>query len=291
MKNKFLVLGFKNAKQFKPGKYKDKVGDLSGTKDRDSMNFFVEPITKFQVSNLLHVLFGERPSPSLRETLIPRIDYYFDKAENSYIKLDSLKVKNKKGEDGFIYETMQIKKSVWNSWNPQSFIYWGKVKLLLEENYDNFINLLTELYGYNPTTKTFQWWIDFFRKNPNDKVKDYIKSLKGKTPLYTILFETGKDFVWNMNSRTMRTVNFGVIKNGVTKHHGTIIVPVSDEDLSKLSRANGTILDGGFVWIKGVFTENQIDWDDYVLLGEINSEKTNLTKYYENKNKSKQEQN
>jgi len=284
MKNKFLVLGFKNARQFRPGKYKDKVGDINGTRDRDDIDFFEEPITKYQVSNLLHVLFGERPSPTLRETLIPRIDYYFDKANNSYIKLDSLKINN-----NFVYETMQIKKSAWNSWNPNVWIYWEKVKQMLDENYDDFISLMKKEYGFNPLEKSFNEWIPIIREN--GVIKNYLLNVKGKKPIYDYVYSDNKQERANINknSRTMRTVLTAPVN--ITKHHGEIIIPVSDEDLSKLSRANGTILDGGFVWIKGVFSENQIDWDGFQSVNEINSEKTNLTKYYENKNKFKQEQN
>jgi hypothetical protein len=274
--NNFLILGFKNAKQFKPKKYKDKFFDLNGTHDRDDSYFFEEPITKFQISNLLHVMFGERPSPSLRETLIPRIEYYFQKAEKSYIRLDSLKIKNKKGEENFIYETMQTRKSIENSLNPNVIVYWEKVKQLMENDFNCFINLLQKEYGFNPLDKSLNEWIPILKENL--VVKNYLLNVKGKKPVYDYIYSENKKVRAriNQNSRTKRTVLFG--KESVTKHHGEIIVPIENEDLEKLSKSTATILDGGLVWIKGVFNENQIDWEGFIKMTEINSEKTKLKK-------------
>jgi hypothetical protein len=88
--NKFLFLEFKNAGFFKKHKRtKDKIFDLSSTRNRKDEEEFEEPITYFQVSNILHVLFGERPVPSIRESLYSRNEYLVQKSLNSYIKINS----------------------------------------------------------------------------------------------------------------------------------------------------------------------------------------------------------
>lgn len=282
--NNFLILGFKNAKQFKPKKYKDKVVDLNGVRDRDESYFFEEPITKFQVSNLLHVIFGERPSPSLRETLIPRIEYFFKKAENSYLRLDSLKIKNKKGEENFIYETMQTRKALWNSWNPNVIVYWEKIyNVLTDEEIKTLEELFNSEFKIKPKEKPLKYWVNYLREINNEKIKNFFLNLKGKKYIYNYIFFDGTD----IQQTIKRTVLFG--KEPVTKHHGEIIIPINNDDLKKISKSTATILDGGFVWIKGIYNENQIDWEGFKKMTEINSEKTNLKQYYENKNKSKQE--
>jgi len=65
--NKYLMLDFKNASLIRCHKgTKDKIIDPVGDQyktDRSVDMEFVEPITVQQISNMLHVLFGERPKP------------------------------------------------------------------------------------------------------------------------------------------------------------------------------------------------------------------------------------
>ncbi len=48
-------------------KTNDFIFDLNGKRQRRDTLFYKEPVTVHQVSNVLHVLFGERPKPSIRE--------------------------------------------------------------------------------------------------------------------------------------------------------------------------------------------------------------------------------
>ena len=90
--NNFLILKFRNAGLFrKHFNTKDKIWDIDGSRDRKDEPEFVEPITVHQVSNMLHVLFGERPKSTVRKSAYDRLEYYFDKASDSYIKITTMK--------------------------------------------------------------------------------------------------------------------------------------------------------------------------------------------------------
>ena len=75
--HKYLELSFQNA------------GLIISDNGRNVSNRFVEPITIFQVSNVIHRLFGERPVPTFRQSNIPIIGYLFHKAAESYLKIDN----------------------------------------------------------------------------------------------------------------------------------------------------------------------------------------------------------
>lgn len=91
--NKYLELSFENA------------GLIVSDNGRNVSNRFVEPITIFQVSNVIHKLFGERPVPTFRQSNIPIIGYLYNKASESYLKIDNILDQN----GNFIKETFMKK--------------------------------------------------------------------------------------------------------------------------------------------------------------------------------------
>ena len=80
---KYLRLKYKDARLFptKRGTGKNgKVYELGKSPVNRKGLVWEEPITPYQVSNVIHVLFGERPVSSIKKTFYPKIDKYVEKA-------------------------------------------------------------------------------------------------------------------------------------------------------------------------------------------------------------------
>lgn len=270
--NKYLILGFKNAGLFRKHRNtKDKMFDMGERKERKDEPEFKEPITVHQISNMLHVLFGERPKPINRVTLYPNVPYLFEKAQNSYIRIDSYK--NDKGK--FHSETIQTKKSVGNAWNTQTYLSWERTrKLLGDELFDMFVKTIKEVYGFDidtPLEKVKPIILD----NPDGRVDAMFKLMKEnkKKPIYDAIYgDSATSSSINMNPNTQLTVLTGL--DSIIRLSGEIVVPVTDEDLKKIGENKGcaTLLDGGLVYIKGKKSSNIINVDDFVPVHEISLE-------------------
>jgi hypothetical protein len=78
----------------------------------------------------------------------------------------------------------------------------------------------------------------------------------------------------NQNSRTRLTIVKGIDKK--TIFHGSIIVPVNNDDIEKIRKSKGcpTLLDGGAVFIKGL--KNNVSVHGYTRVGDISMEKRQL---------------
>lgn len=272
--NKFLILEFKNAGLFrKHKKTKDKMFDMFGKKDRLESQEFIEPITVHQISNMLHVLFGERPKPINRETVYDKIPYIFEKACNSYLKIDSFK----DDKNQYQKHTIQTKKSVGNSWLTSSYMNWNRVyKLLGDELYTLFKQTISDVYQINITNTSFNKVKEIILNQPDTRIDNLFKFLntKSKKPIYDFVYGKGNEPTnINKNSRTQLTIISGLDK--IIRLDGTILVPVSDDDLDKIKNSKGcvTILDNGLVYIKGVKSNNIINTDDFTKVNEISLEK------------------
>jgi hypothetical protein len=275
---KYLMLGFSNASLIRWHRgTKDKISDpigLGNKVERRIETEFVEPITAQQISGMLHVLFGERPKPMNRKTVYKRMEYLYEKAGECYLKFD-----NYTDADGrFQTEVFQTNKSSWNSWQTTSFMNWNRVhKLLEDEYYTLFINMVKEVFNHTPETITFVEIAKLLKDNGDQRVVDVFKILNsnGKTPLYMWISGEGtqKSDI-NKNGRTQLTI----IKGIDTKINlsGSIIVPVNDEDIQKIRNAKGcaTLLDGGAVFIKGL--KNNVNAYGYTRVGDISMEKRQL---------------
>jgi hypothetical protein len=233
----------------------------------------IEPITSQQISSMLHVLFGKRPKPMNRETVYTADEYIIEKAKNSFIKITSYK--DDKGK--FYGETIQLKKAVYNAWNPVSYMNWNRVeKLLGEELFNEFMSVIYDVFGVEREETTFNKIKDCILNTKDERLDNIFAELnsKGKKPLYDSIYGVGTSVTSiNMNSRTQLTVTSGLDK--VMKLDGQLLVPVSDEDLEQIKNNKGcaTILDGGIVLIKSVKSANTINTDDYTLVGDISLEK------------------
>jgi hypothetical protein len=87
MSNKFIKFSIKNAKLFpknektkdfvRVGVNKDKLIFTGESRTNIKNSSFKETITVHQISNVLHVLIGEKPVPSFRKTFMNEITLFF----------------------------------------------------------------------------------------------------------------------------------------------------------------------------------------------------------------------
>jgi hypothetical protein len=287
---KYLFLNFRNAKLFKSKRTKDKAFNLGISQDRKDMSIFKEPITVYQVSNLLHVMFGERPVPSMRTCFYDKVDYYFEKAKESYIKIDTPKFATDKLKTTFVYpyEIIQTKKSVWNSFNKQKDVNWKLVETYVGgvSPLHTIKQKLNQVLKVNVDDYIFMDVIEMVQKlttNVRLDLYNTINSLGNNAGLcrcfgvYDVnkkLFETPNVLgITNNYARTALTVVNGIEPN-TTVLNGSIIVPVTDEDIERLKNTftgTTTILDGGLVWLEHI--THDFNPDDYTKMSEISTEK------------------
>jgi len=285
--DKYLILEFKNAGYFTNKMTKDFIFELSVKTPRIGSLIRKEPITVNQVSNVLHVLFGERPVPSNREVVFDKVDYYYQMALKSYLNINTPKIPTifSKGVKDFASETIHVKKSVHNSWSKADFVYWERFsKLLGVDLLNDFKQVLSDLFNVPDISEKYT--VIELRNEiksrgmlNNETLKSLFKKMihNKKTPLVMYFtdekkYEKRKSDI-NSSSNTRLTVNSGIEK--ITKISGEIIVPVTDEDIVKLRNSKGcaTILDGGLVFIKCVLNESRINIDNHVKVSEISLEK------------------
>lgn len=160
----YLVLEFKNAGFFRKNKLtSDYIFDIKGKRKRIDSLCYKEPITVNQVSNVIHVLFGERPKPSLRDVAFDNVDYYYQKAMQSYLRIDSYKRKITDRKTGiereeFVSEMLQTKKAVSDSWSKTDLMYWKRVsKFLGEDLFCEFKELLSGLFEVEDITDKYSF--------------------------------------------------------------------------------------------------------------------------------------
>jgi hypothetical protein len=303
---KFLKLVFRNAGVFynrdfydsrKSGRTQDYVvlGGNNGCKKRvDYHQNFKEPITVYQVSNVIHVLFGERPVSSFREVYHERIDYLFNKALDSLMIIDNYSRKCDRFVDReYVKETVMTKKSVHNSHSPSLDMNWFKVKLFLSDDnlpinlYEFFITESSRVFDIDVTKISFKELKELYMSVDKDEINHIIDVLKKylKTPIVNYLINEGYDNSINQNyiSGLKRTVNNGLYH--VYRLSGTIYVPITKDDIDRLREVSTgvcTLLDGGMVYIDSIIEDFELDHiDNYIKIKDLSTEKID---YNETKN-------
>jgi hypothetical protein len=264
MGNKVIKIEFRNAKLFvKDTKTKDFVlttgGEYMKRKDRPNTNF-VEPITVNQVSNMLHVMLGERPVPSFRYVPYSKVDEIFDIANNGYLKIttptqtverDDVTITN------FMPEITTLNKAVWDSFSKPPSIEWFKVeKYFGDELFNEFIKLFKKLIGYNPQDKPFIYYQNKLPSyNDISPVVEFLLKHK-KKPILNFLTKGGT-FDFSEITKSGR-IGETVIK-GVTDAYflsGIIYITVPEEMLDRFQFNTANILDGGLATITKIFDED-----------------------------------
>jgi len=274
---KYLILKFQDAKLFRNKDSQDKVTDyLYGNSDRGKQKFFKEPITTYQVSNVLHVLFGEKPVPSLKKMMpfYKKNEDLFEKANNSYLKFDSYYRRLNKNKDKFIYitEIMQTKKSLNISWNPVSYFNWERIRLKIgDENFKLFLELLESNFGVTTKSK----FIDIIKIIQNQKVVgDFLIKIRKKVVATDINnYHKNRTVQMNQHGGSALTVTTSIEHPVILS--GTILVPVTDADIIKVKENKGcaTILDGGLVYVDGIEDGDTLSDEGFEIMQNISTEK------------------
>jgi len=283
---KYLFLSFKNAGLFRESsRSRDRILEGKTSTPRSGGLQYVAPITGHQVSNMLHVLVGERPVPSLRKTSLTVNKEIFDLANKGYLKITTPKVKM--GDRDPIYPENIIKtaKSVSDSTRkPDAHVYWERIRKLIgdELNY-SFITLLTELLGSNVRRKYTA--IEARNKimeehSDNHKIIAFKELLTSESLKSLTNWLDGKDNAIDSNPKVLIRNNSGVAN--ITKLRGEIIIPLTEHYADKISKGGGvaTILDDGLVVIEDIIDEDDM-YDNmlegFTLISEI-SKKTKKIK-------------
>jgi hypothetical protein len=276
--DKFLVLDFKNAGFFnKNPKTNDVILEYDTYSNRGSAKQFVEPITYFQISNMLHVLFGERPSPSLRGSIIKPIDYLVTKAKESYLRIDTMEnIKpNKNGRKSYPSEVIQLKKAVWNSFSTNGFLNWYKVKKSIGiDKFNTLKELILTHMGIDIGVVSCNEFVKKWRLvGGNMVVEEYLVKTCVRKPFVDYFKNDESKKAINNVTGIKRTNLMGI--DTITKLDGRILVPVNDDDIIRIKNWTGcaTLLDGGLVRIVGLEIIETTLVDDYTLVGDISVEK------------------
>lgn len=287
--NKYLILNFKDAKLFRKDRVSEnkKCKDISFTpynstfKKRNNIEPFIEPITVHQISNMLHVLFNERPVPSNRKVFYKRNETYFNIAQKSYLKINTPTFYNKSlNKNVYQGEFIQTKKAVWDSVVQKPPYNWELVKQYFwrYSEFEEFINYANDFFGYNVLSKPYYYMRNLAKNKTLNELEDFFKKIKsiGK---YGGLCDNLNPKNKDNNFFVKQNVSARTTVNGVDKYaslRGQIIVPVSDEMINILdthSKGFATLLDGGFVWIDSIKNGATVSIDEFTKVSDISDER------------------
>jgi len=271
-----MILDFKGGGIFRNHpKSRDKSYDLLAKKNlpRSSMKQFIEPITVYQVSNVVHVLFGERPTPTLRVVCYDRVEYLFEKAKNSFLRIDTPKTKN----GNLIGEVIITNKSSWNSWSTEINANWKVIENYLEEDYFKKLKtVLSDVFGESVLSETFLSLIPKIKNSEDERLIEFMAdiSINGKKAFKDLIESTNPNVKSNINrsKRSLLTTPNGL--DTIYRLSGKIMVPVTDEDLIKLSNNSGfaTFLDGGYLTIESIKDSDSVDDYGFTKVSDISIE-------------------
>lgn len=300
--NNYIVLRFRNAKLFRNKRTtKDKVFDDNVNKrDRFGIPWFVEPITVHHISNMLHVIFGERPVPTVRETGIPygKNKDIFEMAKNSHLRLDVFYHEAKDGKQVLVDETVRIKKAAPDAWEPNPApLYWERVRKIMANNFDGFYDKLCDVLGPDQKDRLFHdVWRDLqgivqhkLVGKEFAKPREILAYLRGVDEaklvgLIDYLASVGRTGfadgilipVLTKQLNAVKGAEITVVKGKDTASfiNGSIYVPVDDAWIEKAQQqtGNATILDGGFVWIDSIRSGNELSLDGFRKMDEVSLE-------------------
>lgn len=234
------------------------------------------------VSNLLHVLAGERPKPTLRPfTKIPRDEAIYEMARMSLVKV----------HDDCPEEIKTVRKAVRDSWHTATLryslngetknikgglIYHARLQRYLGQNlYDDFLSVLKAVSGcVDPTVDfTAHEAIEYLNAHNRDaRVLSLASRCKreNKASLANLLAPAGNTESIDIHCRGSNKVDMLLVGAGIEKVRtisGVIFAPVDDARmLDRFRRGGGvaTFLEGGYARI--VLVD---DWSEYLTWGAV----------------------
>lgn len=278
MNDEYLILDFKNAGLFNNNrKSKDKIFDnIIGNTDRKNVGVSKSPITINQVSNMLHVLFGERPVPINRFSIHKRIMYYDEMANNSYLKINTYsKLDTRLDDENQLYnyqsEIIRVKKAVYNSHSTPNMNWFIIKEYLGVELFNMFKDILYTKYNITESAYTFIEALNIIRENIDDINEFNLFLEQNKKTALVRYIQTGENctITNDTNPRIKHTYTNGI--DNIVRLSGRILVPINYYDKDKLSKCVGcaTILDGGIVTINKIQNKYNININDYTKVSQI----------------------
>lgn len=283
MPRKALVIKFKNAGIFPYSRWSsDKMYDLYGIKDgktpRSIAPVMQIPAGKFDfrhVSNILHVLMGERPVPTIRRTLLKPDKAIHEAAKEALVVIDA--PISDKGKYACV-ETINARKSVSDAYQTSKtvyhlggqpvsikggLIYWRRLERLLGPRllkvFVDTVQGITkdaDIIG----SMTAQRAIEILHDNyDSPKVRIFCeKCLEAKlTTIVNIINPCGNRNSITIHSDNRTKLNMQIIGSGpekIIRLSGKIFVPLEDNLLARLENGCGvaTVLEGGMAYIAGI---------------------------------------
>jgi hypothetical protein len=283
MSRKALIVRFKNARIFSdPRRSSDKM--ISGRAKIDRrvaprINIPEGTLDTRHVSNLLHVLAGERPVPTLRASCMQRDREIYDLARESLVKVEEV------GRD----ETKTVRKAVKDSWNTVTLwyhlngknerikgglIYHDRLRRYLGNDlYGRFMEVLEGVSGCDDPRRDFSAHeaIEYLNAHCHDRRVVSLVALcrsHQRSAIANLLEPGGNVKSIDIHQGTGSKINTLVVNSGVEKVRtisGTVYVPIdSDAALERFKGGGGvaTFLEGGFAYIEGVD-----DWSEDLTYG------------------------
>lgn len=268
---KALIVKFISASVFSyPERSKDKVIDYSkgGYFPRQNYPYIKVPegtLDIRHVNNLLHVLAGERPVPSLRQSFqkhIPEITAIAETAMVKVIKIaEESKTLRKSIKDS--YQTATLSYFLNGKWVQVKggHIYYSRLKNFLGDDlFENFMAVLKQVSQNSKKEYTAKEAIELLNaNNDNPIVNDFAVKCKesGKTSLYNLIAKNGNVASISIHSSPSCPLNLLTVNSDVTtvrKYSGTIYAKVDEKQLNIFQKGTGvaTFLEGGYAFIIGV---------------------------------------
>jgi hypothetical protein len=243
---------------------------------------FKEYITVYQISNLIHILFGQRPVPSFRKVYgYGIVDRLFEKAKMSYLKLEYAKLTNKKGEEYPYQECTTLNKASSNANLTMGVASWEHVYRRIHRNKADFQKIKdtfgTVLNMKVTEDKPYMYYVNLLRKVSD--VKDKLADIKLTAIKNHIISDANIWQILSVGSKggipTLITKGIGSCVN----INGEVLIPITDEDYAEIRssyKGSCTILDGGVVFLEGIEYSDDFNEDylnDFKKVGDLSIDK------------------
>lgn len=298
---KALVIRIKDAGVFKaPGisGSQDKVLSIGGyasrfnKRDKSCTPFIKVPAGRLSykhVANLLRVLWGERPVPTLREVHeVFKGDLYFeDLAKKVRVKIETPVLPMDKGHKDSYYpeEATTVRKSIGDSWQTATrsyyldggyvqvkggLLYPDRLRRYLGNDLYTQFNALVAVFGGSKGTT--QKDVELLNEHKTDaRVVAFCSACKAgsRTSLSNIILNEGAESItmhtWSPSYPLNTLMSLQGAPEIIEKFNATLYVPVTEEDLTRIDNGVGvaTFLEGGLAVIESCDEE----WSELLELG------------------------
>jgi hypothetical protein len=274
-----IIIKFKGAGLFDRWKYsKDKVCDISGMHDRRDFRRINVPVGNLSVrhiANLLHVLCGERPSPSVRRSMIKPIQAITNLARKARVKITSVL-----NNDKYIPETKTIRKAIDNAWQTathdvflngkrqplKGLLYWERLKVYLGVVlYGKFRELVGQLLGRNATSSRLEDVVEKLNANHSGSIKAFVSECIAchRTAFAQLLLGDTSTAAFNQVTNYICRITVPKGIESICRIDGEIFLPVTSSEIDLLRNGTGiaTFLEGGYAYIASIeddYSENLI---------------------------------